>query len=79
MSSSLNTDATVTFNDAEITVSEDDADVEVCLSIFNIPDEGINSACMIEVTLNFTGITTSTSVHLAIWCGLSLCPAVLRN
>ena len=55
----LHADATVTFNETEITVSEDDADIEVCLSIFNIPVEGIDSTCVIEVTLNFTEITTS--------------------
>ena len=52
------TDATVGVNDSVLTVLEEDADLRLCIVISNIPSNGIDPVCEIEVTLNFTGIST---------------------
>ena len=39
-------------------MSEEDADVEMCIALSDIPSEGIDLLCAIEVTINFTRVST---------------------
>lgn len=50
-------DAIIRLNNSEITVSEEDADADLCVLVTSLPSEGIESVCEIEVTLNFTEVT----------------------
>ena len=54
---------------SELQVSEGDADIQICVSITNLPPGGVDSLCQIEVTLNFTGISAGkfrVQWHIAI-------------
>ena len=50
--------ATVRLNDSVLSVSEGNADVEMCIALSDIPSEGIDPFCAIEVTINFTRVST---------------------
>ena len=50
--------ATVRLNDSVLSVPEEDADIDMCISVSDIPSEGIDPFCAIEVTINFTRVST---------------------